>query len=270
MVAANGLDQGFLPALRQEAQREGPGGIASFEQLQLNRWTQPVTAWGVGVKWGRLQHDGVRWKGLASHLCWGGLDLGAVDDVTGFVLAVPGWPHEDRVALLSMAWVADANAARIGPPAKVRDLQDRGWLRVTPGSSTDFRTVANDIADLVAPARMQMIGIDRQFEGHGMAQRLAERGLRVAMLSPRASAMSPAIRDFEEAVADETLVHDGSPLLAEHIGAVDKRTTPQNLVMLVKRKRGGKIDLAIAAVLAHSQVVRGGVTRETRKIEVIG
>ena len=47
MVAANGLDQGFLPALRQEAQREGPGIDSVFDTaiLQDDGWVFQDGTW---------------------------------------------------------------------------------------------------------------------------------------------------------------------------------------------------------------------------------
>lgn len=68
------------------------------------------------------------------------------------------------------------------------------------------------------------------------------------------SLMTPATREFYTAAIQGNLSHDGDPGLARHIGnAVIKED--MRGARIVKQAQGLKIDLAVAAVMAHSRAL---------------
>jgi phage terminase large subunit-like protein len=72
--------------------------------------------------------------------------------------------------------------------------------------------------------------------------------------APTASRMTPATREFYTAVLEKRLSHDGDPRLSRHIrNAVLKEDLRGSRI--VKQVQGAKIDLAVAAIMAHSRAL---------------
>jgi phage terminase large subunit-like protein len=66
--------------------------------------------------------------------------------------------------------------------------------------------------------------------------------------------MTPATREFYTAVIQKKLTHDGDPGLARHI---DNAVIKEDMrgARIVKQAKGLKIDMAVAAVMAHSRAL---------------
>jgi phage terminase large subunit-like protein len=81
----------------------------------------------------------------------------------------------------------------------------------------------------------------------------------------RRERMAPASTAFYSAVMERALTHDGDARLARHVANCVVRTTPQgDVVTKLDKDSPAKIDLAVAAILAHSRARwhanrRGGV-----------
>jgi phage terminase large subunit-like protein len=66
--------------------------------------------------------------------------------------------------------------------------------------------------------------------------------------------MAPACDRFYSAVVTETLRHDGDPRLARHVANAHARDTRYGRVIVKDTKDSPhKIDLAVAAVIAHER-----------------
>lgn len=64
--------------------------------------------------------------------------------------------------------------------------------------------------------------------------------------------MAPAIGQFHDAVIEDTITHDGDPVLARHIANARTKETRWGLVITKEHKDSPRrIDAAVAAVLAH-------------------
>jgi phage terminase large subunit-like protein len=71
---------------------------------------------------------------------------------------------------------------------------------------------------------------------------------------PTASRMTPATREFYTAVLERRMTHDGDPRLSRHVrNAVLKEDMRGSRI--VKQVQGAKIDLAVAAIMAHSRAL---------------
>ena len=71
---------------------------------------------------------------------------------------------------------------------------------------------------------------------------------------PTAARMTPATREFYTAVIEGRLTHSGDPRLSRHIrNAVLKEDMRGSRI--VKQVQGAKIDLAVAAIMAHSRAL---------------
>jgi len=84
--------------------------------------------------------------------------------------------------------------------------------------------------------------------------RWEESGAPIVEWPPTSGRMKPATREMYTAVIEERVTHDGDPRLARHIAnAVIKEGWGGGHI--VKQTHGQKIDLAVAAVMAHNRAL---------------
>ena len=79
--------------------------------------------------------------------------------------------------------------------------------------------------------------------------------------------MCPATDKFFAAVMDQRLTHDGNEQLAAHMAHAHVTPTPQgDAVVKAKRMDSRKIDLAIAAIVAHDRATNQTTTKRRRSV----
>jgi phage terminase large subunit-like protein len=85
---------------------------------------------------------------------------------------------------------------------------------------------------------------------------LADARLPISEYPQSPSRMTPACSQFYEAVIDGTITHSGDKRLARHVANAVLRTDSRG-ARIVKESKHSKhrIDLAVAAVMAHSRAV---------------
>ena len=85
---------------------------------------------------------------------------------------------------------------------------------------------------------------------------LEDEGLPIVEFPQSASRMTPATTRFYEAVINKALSHDGDKSMARHVSNATLRTDSRGS-RLAKEKPGStrRIDLAVAAVMAHERAV---------------
>lgn len=114
------------------------------------------------------------------------------------------------------------------------------------------------VRDAFARWRVLAMGVDRNRWQRETAEWAASYGDDVVRdVTQTPAMMAPACAAFYKAVVGGTVTHDGDPDLARHIAGAITRETPDGAYI---RKEGRhsplKIDLAVAAVLAHHAMAR--------------
>jgi phage terminase large subunit-like protein len=182
---------------------------------------------------------------------FGGLDLSSTTDLTALVLAT----EDDNgiVHLLPRTWTP-------GDTMMDRNSRDRahydawartGKLTAVPGKAIDYDFVATRIADDVASMNVRQINYDRWGIRH-LQQVLDRLGI-TAPLEPMGQGfqdMSPAVKSFLLLAVSGRIRHGNHPLLRWcFANAVVTRDAADNR-KLDKAKAYGRIDVAVAAVMA--------------------
>jgi phage terminase large subunit-like protein len=182
---------------------------------------------------------------------YGGLDLSARADLTALVLAAAD--DEDRLHLWPFVWTPQDSLAdraerdRVPYETWVRQEQ----LMTTPGSTVDYDWVAAEVADITAGMNIARVNYDR-WRIDIFRQALARQGYALPLLpfGQGYRDMSPAVEAFEEAALSGKLVHGGHPVLRLCVANAVVSRDPAGNRKLDKAKAYGRIDAAVAAVMA--------------------
>ena len=184
-----------------------------------------------------------------------GLDLSARLDLTAMVLAATddaGVTH-----LLPLAWTPESTIT-------TRELRDAapyaawiraGALRATPGLAIDYDYVLGDIATVIEGMNLAAVAYD-SWNINALRQAAA----RVSMSLPLVpfvqgyKSFSPAISAFEVECTEGRIRHGAHPVLrwciANTMLVRGPAGTPQQNRKPEKRRINGRIDLAVAALMA--------------------
>jgi phage terminase large subunit-like protein len=184
-----------------------------------------------------------------------GLDLSSTQDLTALVLI---GRYENRWHVHPIFWLpAEGLREKSATEHTPWDMwADQGYLQTTPGRSISYEYVAHYLREVFERYNVQKLGFDRWgmvhlkpwllragFDEQEIANHFVEFGQGM-------KSMSPAIRDFEQALLEGELAHGGHPILSMCMAhCVVVRDDAGNR-KLSKRKSIGRIDGAIALLMA--------------------
>ena len=171
----------------------------------------------------------------------------ASGDGADVVLALDGSFSQDSTALVACT-MGDV------PHLDVVGL----WENPNPADES-YRVDVLDVEDAIREAcrRWRVLEVTADpFRWQRSLQVLADARLPISEYPQSPSRMTPACSAFYEAVIEGTLTHSGDQRLARHVSNAVLRTDSRG-ARIVKESKHSKrrIDLAVAAVMAHSRAV---------------
>ena len=243
------LREQYLTASRLPSQQ------VNFKTKHLNLWTDSSAVWLPHELWmqgatGTPVHE------LAGRMCWGGLDLASVRDLTALVLLFP--KDNDAFDVRCWFWVpADAVAERTqkdGVP--YQQWVEEGYLLTTPGNVTDYNFIKAEILSLCELYQVQMIDYDR-YNASQLVIDLTEQGVPMQPFGQGFLSMSAPTRELEKLVLEAKLHHYGHPVLSWMCGNVELRHDPAGNIKIDKAKSREKVDGMVALAEALGGYLSG-------------
>jgi phage terminase large subunit-like protein len=197
---------------------------ADFRRYRLGQWTQHADAWLPREAWLSCTDEREIPEGAEVVL---GFDGSYSGDATAIVAVELGdVPHLDVVAL---------------------------WE--DPGRQVPIVDVEDALREACRRWQVREIMAD-PFRWARSLQMLADEGLPVEEFPQSPQRMTPATQRFGEAVFNRALTHSGDPDLARHVGnAVVRNDSRGHRIVKEHKDSTRRIDLAVAAVMAHARAV---------------
>jgi phage terminase large subunit-like protein len=191
---------------------------------------------------------------LKGCVCFGGLDLGAVNDFTCLALYFPMQKRVPKPVLLVWAWVpAEVEAhtilkERYGYP----EWLDGGFLKQTSGVRTDFTVLREDILQLDRDYTIQELAFDPRLS-HQLVQELQQNGVAVVEHRQGPISMTGPIQEFHRQILGRDFVHGANPYLTFNIDNLVVEDDGRGNLMTSKPGNPNsprKIDAAVASIMA--------------------
>lgn len=252
-----------LDEVRRQAEqaRRMPAKEPAFRNLILNQRVDAERHFLTASEWkacGAAPVDAERLKG---RVCYAGLDLSAVRDLTALVLVFP----DDAGAfdVLAFFWLPGDGLADKEDADRVpyRAWRSKGVLRTTPGATIDPAFIAAELATLAQTFDLRMLGYD-EWRIEAFQRALAETGAAIPMEPVRQGfkTMAPAVDRLERVVAERRIRHGGNPILTWNIANAVVTADPAGNRKLGKARARGRIDgaVALAMALATAEKHHGG------------
>ncbi len=230
-----------------------------FRWLRLNQW---ITTKSVGwislnlydkTQWGPSRRDErAAWlRRLDGKLCYGGVDLSTSRDLTAFVLLFPPQPGLEAAVLLPYGiWRPEATAdeAEKRDHVPYRDWARAGFLDLCPGEVIDYGAVEDRIREARERFDVRMVGFD-PYLSRTITQRLAPL-VPIIEVPQDLRNMSPAMKEVDDMMQRHTLLHAHNTCFRWCFGNVRCHTDGNGNVKPLKNKSTGRIDPAVASIIA--------------------
>ena len=252
------LQDADLPGMKyireQVVEAKGmPSKEAIVRRLNFCQWTDAESPWISGEVWRGAQRD-FDWQDLRGRRAVAGLDLSSTTDLTGMVFLVEPLESGEPWLMVPFAYLPDVELQRKADTDRVPYLQWRaeGYLDTTPGRAISKRVILQKLSAMCDFFEIIAVGYDR-WRIEDLMALAADDGISLPEMKPVGQGykdFSPALETFERMLLNGELAHAGHKVLDWCMSnAVIEQDGAENR-KLSKEKATGRIDLAVAAVMA--------------------
>ena len=234
-----------------------PSKEAIVRRLNFCQWTDAESPWISGEVWRGAQRD-FDWHDLRGRRAVAGLDLSSTTDLTGMVFLVEPIEAGEPWLLVPFAWLPDVELQRKADTDRVPYIQWRaeGYLDTTPGRAISKRVILQKLSAMCDFFEIIAVGYDR-WRIEDLMALAADDGISLPEMKPVGQGykdFSPALETFERMLLNGEIAHAGHKVLDWCMSnAVIEQDGAENR-KLSKEKATGRIDLAVAAVMAAGLV----------------
>lgn len=246
------------------------GRMPNFKRFHLNLWTEGAETWIARDVWDQgmacAPFDPAM---LYGRKAWVGLDLSNKVDTTAIVVAVP---VDGLIYLITYTFIPE------GPKGFIQRAQtekreyvgwrDQGWLEVHRGGTIDEDQLVNRLEWIRKAFDLQEVAYDPWGMKY-LADKLDKRRFPMVEHRQGYASMSNPMKRFEEKVAQNKIRHGGNPVLGWQVGNVHRDEDAAENVKPNKKKSTGRIDAAVAAIMALGRAEVGEEKRKAREVEVV-
>lgn len=239
----------LLDAIRKEAveAKQMPSKLAEFRIKRLNRPASTAEGWIDLMKWQQCGGE-VDLEWLSQFPCYGALDLASTRDMTAFRLV---WNVQGKIYTYGLRWVPESAVASRTERGTVPYAAwvEAGLIKVTPGNTTDYGIVEQDILAAFERFNIQGIAYD-SWNASDLVNRLVAHELPMIEFIQGPKSYHPAMQQLELFYINGNVCHGGDPVLNWCASNLVARRD-QNMNMAPDKKRcADKIDDMAALLMA--------------------
>lgn len=257
-------DEDFAQIYREAAAITGK--MPNFRRLHLNLWTEGAEAWIDRATWDQGNAP-ISLADLAGCRAWAGVDLSRSQDMTAIAVAVEA-PDGGIVLIVYSFLPAGPQGFAARAQRENRDYigwRDRGWLEIHNGGVIDDDAIIRRLVEIREAFDLQEVAFDRWGSKY-MVNRLTEQRFPLVEHGQGFASMSAPMKEMEKLALQGRLQHGGNPVLAWAVGNVHRDEDPAGNIKPNKARSMGRIDPAVASIMAIGRLV---AARKKRKIEKV-
>lgn len=232
-----------------------PAKEAIVRRLNFCQWTEAVSPWLSAHVWGPCQAE-FTVESLRGRRAYAGLDLSSTTDLTALVLLVEPTEPGQAWSILPWCWLPSEDLLQRERRDRVTYTawRDAGYLETTPGRAISKLHVLRRVVQICEQFDVQSIAYD-QWRIEDFKQLAADHAIPLPPMvafGQGFKSMSPALDQFETAILNRTVVHNGHPVLTWCAANAVTDIDPAGNRKLNKLRAIGRIDLIVAAVMAYA------------------
>lgn len=248
---------------RYQAVRNDPSKLVDFLTKNLNVWTDASEVWIEDKRWLACDRERLVWEKLKGRTAYGALDLSSVDDITAFVLYLPGENGYDDVYpffFIPEATVKE-RTKRDGVPYELWVRQ--GLIEVTPGDTVDYDYIRRRITGYYVPdgvvshddnciadhVNLISVAYDK-WNSSQLVNNLTADGVEMTPFGQGFVSMSTPTKEFKKKILKQEINHGGNPVLRWMASNVEINRDAAGNEKADKSKSKEKIDGIVGGIMA--------------------
>lgn len=246
------------------------GQMPNFRRFHLDLWTETAETWISRDDWDRgLASAPFDMSELFGLPAWVALDLSQKKDTTSICIAVP---KDGATYLISYTFLP------CGPSGFLKraqaenknyiDWRDRGFLEVHNGGAIDEEQILKRLVWIRDKFDLQELAYDR-WGMQELAKKLDKLRFPLVEHGQGFRGMSEPMKAVEIAVIDGKLRHGGNPVLGWQVGNVAFDEDKAGNLSPNKKRATGRIDAAVAMIMAVGRANVGAVKRRRREVDLV-
>jgi len=262
------VDLDYLRRLARKAS-ETPAALANFLTKNLSVWVNADMAWMDMAKWADCGDSALDMEDFATHPCYIGVDLASRNDIAAMALLFVLGGGE--YALFGRYWLPEA-AVEASGNSQYFGWVDTGIITETPGNTTDFEYIEDDLRDYCSRFNVREVAYD-PYQAAQFSQRMLAEGLPMVELRPTVLNFSEPMKSLQALVLGGKLRHANDPCLTWQVSNVVAHLDNKDNIYPRKERPENKIDGVVAAIMALARAIVSGGKRspyEDRGILVFG
>lgn len=236
-----------------EEAKKTTADLLSFRRYRLNSWCADADCWLSLDDWDKCKAT-ISEDVLRQCPMWLGLDCAMTTDLSAICQVF--YLGDRKFYVRGHAWVTKDGAERRNKtnlPA-YDQFRRQGELTITEGDEADQNAMREYVERLRKTYKVKMAVFD-MFNGYNLARELTSRGLEIERMPQGYAAMTYPVKEFERAVKEGRILHDGSNLMRWKVQNCTLDVDAYGNCRLSRKRSRDKIDMLIAAVQGFSQAL---------------
>lgn len=232
-----------------------PSKEAVVRRLNFCQWTEADAPWISGEVWFACKPaQPIRPQDFYGRSGTAGLDLSSTQDLTALVVVLDPVKDDPVHRLIPYFWLPGdglhdkANKDRV-PYIAWRDAKH---LEALPGRAINKLAVLHRLSELSSLFDLRVIAYDR-WRIEDLKALIENEGVSLPPLVPFGQGfkdMAPAVDEYERLMLDKKILHDGNPVMTWCMANAVVVSDPAGNRKLSKERASGRVDGAVAAVMA--------------------
>jgi phage terminase large subunit-like protein len=251
--------------------QNSPADLAGFLRLHLGIRTKQDARYISLAEWDRNAGMVVE-ADLVGRVAYGGLDLGNVADLTALCWLFPQ-PGGGGYHLLWRFWLPEEQVAKLDKrtAGSMSQWVKQGLVQVTPGATTDYDFVIDQVRKDRAVFKVKEIGYD-PWNANQLTKQLDDERAPLVEVRQGFRSMSPPLKECKRLLAAGTkeaplLRHGGNPVMRWMTDNLAVSTDPAGNVKPDKAKAAEKIDGWAALVTGMNRAMHYRVRKSAYAAE---
>ncbi len=256
-----------LEDMRDKARiaKQMPSAQNNFLTKRLNVWTQQENRWIDLALWDQNNIRPVTEESCLGRLCYGGIDLSAVSDLTVWVMLFPDSADKDLLDILIRVWCPEKRLSDTKNKYReqYQSWKKQGYLITTEGDAIDYDFVRAQIVADNLKLNVESMSVDRGFQGYEFSQKLdqelggTEKAPKVIACGMGWVSMNGPCQELERLLLLKKLNHGGNPVLRWMADNVSVKINPTGGGKSPNKATSqGKIDGIIGILLGLDRKLR--------------
>jgi phage terminase large subunit-like protein len=250
-----------LDFLREEceAAKNNPAAENTFRNLYLNQWTEQAVRWIQMHHWDQCRED-FDLSEFSGEPVWCGLDLASTRDINALSMV---FKRDTDYYVKCRYWMPEEVADIRGKQdrAQAKRWASQGLITQTDGNVADYGVICAELCEVAERFDLQCLAYDPWGPARAMAQQLATAGFPAEKLKEfrqTIGSFAAPSKEFERRIANQTLHHDGDPVLRWMAGNVAAERDKSDNIRPSKSRSADKIDGIVATIMAMGAAMVDG------------